>query len=87
VRGAASAGAASEELVRLRLPLAAGADSAGLDSAAGASSVLRALEGFLVSAGASVAGTAVTRRDFFASGFWISSISNNSFLVCNQFHV
>jgi acetoin utilization protein AcuC len=67
--------------------LAAGADSAGFDSAAGASSVLRALEGFLASAGASVAGTAVTRRDFFASGFWISSISNNSFLICNQFHV
>jgi hypothetical protein len=73
---------------RLRFPLlSAGADSAGFEYADGASSVLRALVGFFASAGAaSVAGTAVTRRDFFGvSAFWISSIGNNSFLIRNLF--
>jgi hypothetical protein len=87
VRGADSVGADSEELVLLRFPLFSEEEVSGFASAAGASSVLRALVGFFASAGAaSVAGTAVTRRDFFGvSGFWISSIGNNSFLIRNRF--
>jgi hypothetical protein len=49
----------------------------GAWAAGAASSLLRARAGFLASAGASVAGTAVTRRDLFGDSFLVS----NRFLV------